>query len=309
MAHGRLKRELFMEHNPSLAEAIREIAAPNGVWTMQETPLRLLEEALRRLPKAEVSDEERRYPTTPQGMRAFMDGFFARHFFQTQDSLVEYFASPAFEAVAHRGYIHVADVGSGPSVASLAIADLACTTIAVIRQAGRIRSTGRLAVQVALNDTSEICLTEGRALLKRYNWGGNEPVSIRRVIPISTPFPNSITQFRRIAGMTEPYDLCCLGYVMIPLSEQVGVQAFAGGIHQLAQAGYDNGGQLLLTQDKFHEDLHRQICRHLGTSAETVDLKQRVYDTENQNSEHTYTYCRSCSPLSKMSGLTNSAVA
>lgn len=298
-----------MEHDPSLATVIREIAAPNDVWTMQETPLRLLEETLRRLPKAEVSEEERRYPTTPQGMRAFMDRFFARHFFQTQDSLVEYFASPAFEAVARRGYIHVADVGSGPSVASLAIADLACTTIAAIRQMGRIRSAGRLAVYVALNDTSEICLAEGLALLKRYNRVGNEPISIRRIIPISTPFSNSITQFRRIAGMTEPYDLCCLGYVMIPLSEQVGVHAFAGGVHQLAQAGYGNGGQLLLIQDKFNEDLHRQICRHLGTPAETVDLKQRVYDSENQNSEYTYAYCRSRSPLSKVSGWTHSAVA
>ncbi|HET6442801.1 MAG TPA: hypothetical protein VFH53_10530 [Phycisphaerae bacterium] len=298
-----------MEHDPSLAAVIREIAAPNAVWTMQETPLRLLEEALRRLPKAEVSDEERRYPTTPQGMRAFMDGFFARHFFQTQDSLVEYFASPAFEAVARRGYIHVADVGSGPSVASLAIADLVCTTIAAIRQMGRIRSAGRMAVHVALNDTSEICLAEGRSLLKRYNRGGNEPISIRRIIPISTPFSNSITQFRRIAGMTEPYDLCCLGYVMIPLSEQVGAQAFADGIHQLVQAGHGNGGRLLLIQDRFHENLHRQICHRLGTSAETADLKQRVYDSENQNSEHTYTYCRSRSPLSKVSGLTHSAVA
>jgi len=309
MVPGRLKGELLTEHDPNLAVAIREIAAPNDVWTMRETPLRLLEEALRRLPKAEVSEEERRYPTTPQGMRAFMDRFFARHFFQTQDSLVEYFASLAFEAAARRGYIHVADVGSGPSVASLAIADLACTTIAATRQVGRIRSAGCLAVHVALNDTSEICLAEGRSLLKRYNRGGNKPISIRRVIPISTPFPDSITQFRRIARMTEPYDLCCLGYVVIPLSEQVGVQAFADGIKQLVQAGYGNGGQLLLTQDKFHEDLHRQICRHLGTSAETVDLKQRVYDSENQNLEHTYTYCRSCSPLSKMSGLTHSAVA
>ena len=298
-----------MEHDPSLAAAIREIAAPNDVWTMRETPLRFLEEALRRLPKAEVSEEERRYPTTPQGMRAFMDRFFARHFFQTQDSLVEYFASPAFEAAARRGYIHVADVGSGPSVASLAVADLASTTIAATRQAGRIRIAGRVAVHVALNDTSEICLAEGRSLLKRYNQGGNEPISIGRVIPISTAFPDSITQFRRIARMTEPYDLCCLGYVAIPLSEQMGVQAFADGIHQLVQVGHSSGGQLLLTQDKFHEDLHRRICRHLGTSAEIVDLKQRVYDSENQNSEHTYTYCRSCSPLSKVSGLAHSAVA
>ena len=151
-----------MGHDPSLATAIRRIAAPNNVWTMQEAPLKLLAEALRRLPRGNVSDEERRYPTTPQGMRAFLDGFFARHFFQIQDSLVEYFASPIFEAVAQRGHIHVADVGSGPSVASLAIADLASAAIATLRQAGRLRGSGRLTVHVTLNDTSEICLDEGR---------------------------------------------------------------------------------------------------------------------------------------------------
>jgi len=108
--------------------------------------------------------------------------------------------------------------------------------------------------------------------------------------------------------MTEPYDLCCLGYVLIPLTEQAGVQPSVDGIRQLARAGNRNGGQLLLTQDKFHEDLHRQICRHLGMPAEVVELKQRVYDSENQNSEHTYTYCRSCSHVSRLAGVVHSAV-
>ena len=68
----------------------------------------------------------------------------------------------------------------------------------------------------------------------------------------------------------------------------------------LAQTGNINDGQLLLTQDKFREDLHREICRAAGVSVEMAELKQRVYDSENQNAEHTYTYCRSCSDISEM---------
>ncbi len=108
--------------------------------------------------------------------------------------------------------------------------------------------------------------------------------------------------------MTSPYDICCLGYVLTPLSEQMGADGTAEAVCVLSQAGSLNGGRLLLTQDRFREDLHRQICREIGVSAEMAELKQRVYDSQNQNSEHTYRYCRSCTPTSEVVAA-NSTVA
>ena len=290
-----------MDYDSDRAEAIRKLVAPDDIWTLGKAAQKLLMDLLRRLPKKDVSEEERRYPTSSEGLRVFLDGFFDRHFFQVQDSLIQYFASPAFESVIQRGVLHVADVGGGPAVASLAIAELVAAALSVMRETGKPRGNGAIRIHYALNDTSEVCLNEGHVLLDKYHRIGDGQVSIGRVLRLSTPFPDSITQFRRVARMTAPYDICCLGYVLIPLSEQIGIDKTAESIRPLSQTRNLNGGQLLLTQDKFREDLHRQVCRAVDVPAEVAELKQQVYDSENQNSEHTYTYCRSSSP---MSGLT-----
>jgi len=186
-------------------------------------------------------------------------------------------------------------VGCGPSVASLGILDMASAAMSLMN--GGFPGKCPLTVHIALNDTSEVCLSEGRVLLDRYSRCGPNTVRVGRVLPFSTPFPESLLQLRRIARMTIPYDICCLGYVLIPLSEKMGVGGTAERFRQLAQTGNQAGGQLLLTQDKFREGLLRSVCRALGVSAEIVDLKQRVYDSQNQNDEQTYTYGRSCSPV------------
>jgi len=294
-----------MPYDPRLRTAIHDVLAPDNIWELQASIRSLLSTTIARLPKGDVSKQERRYPTTRAGLRAFMDGFFARHYFQGQDSLLDYFASPAFSAIVRRGAMHIADVGCGPSVASLAILNMASVASGLID--GRPRGARPLTVNIVLNDTSEVCLDEGQELLDRYNRCRTSFVKVGRVLPLSTPFPKSIVQLRRIARMTTPFDMCCLGYVLNPLSEQVGVGATAEGILQLAQAGNTMEGQLLLTQDKFSEDLHRQICRVLGVSAEVVDLKQRVYDSQNQNDEQTYTYCRSCSHITELKASRDSA--
>jgi hypothetical protein len=61
---------------------------------------------------------------------------------------------------------------------------------------------------------------------------------------------------------------------MVPLSEQIGVDGTAEAIRLLAQAGNSSGGHLLLTQDKFREDLHGEICRAMGVSAEMAELSR-----------------------------------
>jgi hypothetical protein len=287
-----------MQCDQNLRAAIQEALAPNGVWELQGNMGPLFSGSIARLPKGDVSDEERRYPTTKTGLRAFMDGFFARHYFQVQDSLLDFFASPAFSAIVRRGTLHIADVGCGPSVASLAILNMASVATQLV--SGASRASGPLTVHVTLNDTSDVCLDEGRSLLNDYSRYLANPVRVGRVLPLSTPFPKSLVQLRRITGMTMPFDVCCLGYVLIPLTEQIGTSATAEGIRQLARTGNTRDGQLLLTQDKFREELHGDICQALRISGEMVDLKQRVYDSQNQNEEQTYTYCRSCFPVAEL---------
>ena len=284
------------------AAEIRVMVAPDDVWTLNKSIDTILSQLLHRLPPKDVSDEERRYPTTPEGLRAFMDGFFARHYFQIQDSLIKYFASPAFMSVVQRGIMHIGDIGSGLGVASLAIADLAAATLRVMSEKGIIPREKRITINCVINDTSDICLNEGIVQLAKYNSVTNGQVKIGRVLPLSSPFPKSIKQFYRIAQMTTPYDIYCMGYVLIPLSEQIGIPCIADAIAELTLAG-NIDGRLIITQDHFREDLHRKVCRMIGVESETVELKQRVYDSENQNTEHTYTYCRSCPAFMEVNGV------
>lgn len=193
-----------MSYDRDRASAIRALVAPEDIWTLRESAESLLADALRHLPRKEVSEDERRYPTSPEGLRAFLDAFFARHYFQIQDSLIEYIAGPAFESAAQRGSINVADVGSGPAVASLAIADLASAALEVMSKTGKLRGNGAITVHCVLNDTSDICLAEGRTLLERYNRARAGRALIGRILPLSTPFPDSNTHFRRVARMTAP---------------------------------------------------------------------------------------------------------
>ena len=62
-------------------DRIQNTLAPDGIWELREQIRTLLSESMARLPKGEVSEEERRCPTTRAGLRLFMDGFFARHYF------------------------------------------------------------------------------------------------------------------------------------------------------------------------------------------------------------------------------------
>lgn len=290
----------MVDYDRDYASEIRSLVAPDDVWTLSESIKKTLLQMLRKLPKKNVSDEERRYPTTPEGLRAFIDGFFARHYFQIQDSLINYFSSSAFMSNIQRGELHIADIGSGPGVASLAIADLAATTMRVMNGKGLIPRGKTISVNCVINDTSAICLNEGLIQLKKFNSVGSEQIRISRVLTLSSPYPKSINQFRRIAQMTTPYDICCMGYVLIPLTEQFDVSRISDTIIALSQTGNTDGGQLIIIQDHFREKLHRKVCRKIGVKSETIELKQHVYDSENQNTEHTYTYCRSCPTFSEL---------
>lgn len=199
LADGAESRFDLAASAPAFESLVPELEhlSPQRMFGLYEILLSLLIDSLGRLPKKEVSEEERRYPTSPEGLRAFLDGFFARHYFQIQDSLIEYFAGPAFDSAAQRGSIHVADVGSGSAVASLAIADLASAALEVMSRTGKLRGSGVITVHYTLNDTSEICLTEGRVLLEKHNRVRQGRASIGRILPLSTPFPHALHDGRK----------------------------------------------------------------------------------------------------------------
>lgn len=240
-----------------------------------------------------MSESEERYPTSLQGVRAFLNSLFARHFFQVQDSLLEFAGRQVADRLPGRDTVSFADIGSGPAVASLALIDL----LDCARQVRRERtapSMHPIRISFALNDVSEPCLRVGQDMLARYSRATCS--SPMRIVPVSVPFPKSIPQLRRLAHLGAPYDQCCLSYVLAPLDEQSGLQPVCHGIRQLAEASGPTKGRIVILQDKFHESLHTQVCRGLGVSSQEAQIKQTVYDTQNQNSEHTYTFFRSVFP-------------
>jgi len=147
-----------------MKKLIKEILFPNDIW--QLTPLieNILKRQLLKLPKREVSQVEQRYPTLPSGMRAFLDKFYARHYFQVQNSLFDYLTSQEFLEVINSGKLQILDIGSGPAVASLAITDFIFQLFHNI--SGYKRKP--LEITYVLNDTSDICLGTGKEMLNNY---------------------------------------------------------------------------------------------------------------------------------------------
>ncbi len=282
-----------MRINTQLMDEVRDYLAPQGVWTLRKETESLLGRTLSGLPRGQVSENEQRCPTTLRGVRAFMNALFARHFFQLQDSLLEF----AVDLVASRSSqgepLCFADIGSGPAVASIALIDLLDSVRQVVRKrTGEGMEPVRLSI--VLNDVSEPCLDVGRKMI--LSLSGETSVSVPQIAPVTVPFPRSITQLGRLARNLRPYDLCCMSYVLAPLQEQAGLRSVSDAVRQLLGTSIQANGRAVILQDKFHEQLHVDVCRRLGVSSQEVQLKQTVYDTDNQNDEHTYTFFRCVFP-------------
>ena len=102
---------------------IKAILAPDGCWQIQEDILGILQQEMNCLPnKKSVSEQQCRYPETPAAMRAFLEKFFVRHFFQVQDSLL---TGDVFKIIRNifdtSGPVTILDIGAGPAVASLGL--------------------------------------------------------------------------------------------------------------------------------------------------------------------------------------------
>jgi hypothetical protein len=143
----------------SLLKEVKELLAPNELWTMRPSIEEILKFEMASLPHGEeILKLERRYPTTAAALRAFLNAFFARHFFQIQDTILQPDVFERFLNVIRRGNLRIADIGCGPAVASLAILDV----ITAINQSIKLPL---IRTSVVLNDVSGVSLHTGQKML------------------------------------------------------------------------------------------------------------------------------------------------
>jgi ribosomal protein RSM22 (predicted rRNA methylase) len=272
--------------NNTVSNIVKETLCPDGVWQFSKTMHSIFKMLITRFPYRQVAETEERYPTTKNGMGAYLDKFFARHYFQVQDSLLDYMTSESFLEVVFNGCVSVLDIGSGPAVASLAIADMTACIVEILSESKRVNY--KVNFDFALNDTSNICLGLGRELLfdyfsliKRFC-----NIFLDKTFFLDRPFPQTVSQYKRIAKNLKPFDIIAFSYVIIPLDEQgVDINAEMTNLRNICS----KDGQILVVQDKYNEDLVRQI----GNNTDKRSATHTVYSEENNNSSYTYEYYRS----------------
>jgi len=267
---------------PTLAE-IREEIIPNDVWTLDDALEKILKRQISSLPsRSNSSKSEYKYPEDKASLRGFLDRLFARHFFQIQNAIL---SQDTFErlisAVQHRN-ITIADIGCGPAVASLAILNLASNVCCKLNK--------KIYVNVILNDISVEALAVGRKMLEAYA-KHLHGLSGLKIMALDTPFPDSIIQLRRISNMLDPYDICCLPYMLDLVKEDSSYENIRQRLEILAGLCKPTGFILNL-QDKFRESFARRIGHLLKASVNKLSLRQKIYDSTNSCDEYSYEYFR-----------------
>ena len=91
--------------------------------------------------------------------------------------------------------------------------------------------------------------------------------------------------------MLDPYDICCLPYVLDLVKEDSSYENIRQGLEILAGLCKPTGFILNL-QDKFRESFTRRIGHLLKASVNKLSLRQRIYDSTNSCDEYSYDYFR-----------------
>lgn len=275
---------------------------PDGIWQLTDVMKSVLRYHISHLPNRKVSEDETRYPQSLADMRAFLIRFFARHYLQAQNSLVDYMTSQDFLNIVRSGHLRILDIGSGPAVASLAITNILVYLLEYFNTTGVWSAGKAIKVDYVLNDTSGICLGTGQRMLADYfriNRRHNNTIIQNRTISIQKPFPDNINQLRRIKFNLGGYDSVIFSYVISPLSEDKGFSTLANGLLQMEEL-CSRHARILILQDKFQEKLVRQISRSMDISSRKEESTQEVYPRRNTNETYTYSYyCCLYSPAEK----------
>lgn len=265
---------------------------PEGIWRLTNVIRSVLRRQILQLPQREVSENETRYPTTPPGMRAFLETFFTRHFFQLQNSLFDFMTSEVFIDTVLSGQLHILDIGSGPAVASLAITDLLICILKCLINTRKYPKHRVFNVTYVLNDIEPVCLGTGRNMLSNYlkiQQSEHDVIISGQTIGIHKAFPNNMHQIGRIKRNVGGFDVKTFSYVLIPLSEDNRFDEIIDGLVSVEECCSRNGAILIL-QDQFRESLIRRIGRTIGVSTCKGELTQQVYSDKNTSDTHTYTY-------------------
>jgi hypothetical protein len=251
----------------------------------------VLDQELGRWPREEVSEHNTRYPTDTKSMRAFLEVFFTRHFFQLQNSLLDYVTSPDFTETIQSGYLRILDIGSGPAVASQAIIDM-LTRMTCGETSPISPNRGPLRMTHVLNDTSSICLVTGKRMLAVYPLSREHSGSTMRhphVFTLSTAFPRNLHQIHHLASFLGGFDLVILSYVLRPLMEDGTLQNLASGLNTLERF-CTTRGRMLIIQDRFQEPLIRRLAAMIRVECREQTLTQTIYPPRGSNETGTYTY-------------------
>ncbi len=267
---------------------------PDGIWQLSDAVKSVLRYQISRLPRGNVSETDTRYPTTPASMRAFLSVFFTRHFFQSQDSLIDYMISQDFLNIVDSGHLRILDVGSGPAVASLAVTDMIACLLENLVYVGEWPKGKTVKIKYVLNDTSRICLGTGQDMLRNYfrmRRGHTKSIMSNHIISINHAFPDNMSQLQRVRLNFGTYDIIIFSYVISPLNEENGFSGLLNGLLAIERL-CSHRGRVLILQDKFQTTLVRRMSKAIGISSEKQILTQEVYPKRNDNETYTYVYYR-----------------
>lgn len=269
-----------------LYKSIIDELCPEGNWKLRCSIEKLLNAKINQLPCRDVTGEETRYPTDRASMKAFLETFFARHYFQVQKSLVEYLTSSEFYDSLTTKEFNILDIGSGPAVASLAVTEMLDCILGARNEAG----IHKLRVNYVLNDTENICLGIGQELLRNY-FRSQSPqrISCGHVFSMEKGFPSNFGQLERVARNLGLYDLIILSYVLKPLHNDLGLKNIANALSMLQGISKPNG-RIMIIQDKFSKALVGNVSRLIGQSFKKETLAQHIYSENNDNETYTYSY-------------------
>jgi hypothetical protein len=272
----------------SIESQIKSEICPDGIWKLSDRVKNVLRRQIGRLPNKSVSEEETMYPTNAPGMRAFLEIFFSRHYFQIQDSLLDYIESEDFDSILEGGEIRILDIGCGPAVGVLAVTDI---VMSILEDQNSSRQRPVRFVYV-LNDTSGICLSTGQRMLNEYfdlcranKIGAGE----HRILTLTNDFPDNTNQLERIEKNYGAYHLVMFSYVIRPLADENGNIGLANDIVRTERLCGPRG-RILILQDQYRETLMRTLGKKIDASVESKELTQEIFPNRGTADTYTYSY-------------------
>ena len=278
--------------NITLRDQLLQEFRPNGIWQLRDITKSILRRQISHLPQSKVTEDERRYPESPAAMKAFLIKFFARHYLQTQNSLVEYVTSQDFHNIVRLGNLRILDIGSGPAVASLAITDMIFSLVKRLKNKEIWPRSKRVKIDYILNDTSSICTGIGVHMLNHYYNSiqkSNRDIILGQKICIQKCFPDNLKQLQRIRFNLGRYDIVVFSYVLSPLNEEIEFNKLILGLFNLEKL-CNYSGRILILQDKYKTGLVQRISRAIGINSNFEKSIQEIYPKRDMSDAYPYWY-------------------